>query len=1213
VLQFTVAKTVASATVTLYADGVAVGSNVASGTSTTITTSGELDLADGALAFTARQTESGKQASASSGTRTVTVDTVAPAVPAAPDLAASSDSGISTTDNITNDSTPTINVAGAPYVRLFRGAAQVNADYSTLAVVTDTLSSDNTYSYTARTVDDAGNASAASAALSLTLDRAAPGTPAAPVLQAASDSGLSSSDGITNDSTPTFNVAGAPYFRFYSGSTLLTGSYASGPNYTAPSQLDGAYDYNLAAVDVAGNESAHSGNVSVLIDTQAWTTPTAGSLDLTFSASGKATLAASAGDDNLAAVALQDDGKIVAAGYVNDVAAGSVKIGIVRYNPDGTPDNTFGTGGLVVTGVQFRELANAVAIQPDGKILIGGYSATGNSSGYSTRFLLARYNANGTLDTSFGNGTGRVITNVGIGQCAVYGLALQADGKIIASGDASDGTSSGFAVVRYNANGTLDTTFATNGITIVQVTGASDIQPEVALRPDGKIVLAGMVDTERGWQNFDVGVVRLNPDGSLDTTFDGDGKSKQFISTITNAGVNTRSMALTPDGGVLVGGTMYFAGGTDNAFLMRFLPNGSLDTSFGNQGSFLTTYDTPSPLHAGVGAIVVQPDGKILGAGYNYATTHPARPALMRLSAAGVPDATFGSGGYVIETIPATGRFDAGVLQPDGTFVGVGNLWSGQSTSTAEFLVARYHDDDAASTPTIDLQDASDTGISNSDNVTKIASPTFDITHPFGHYGRVYRASSRIGQDYIPSTTITAPAQSDGTSTYSLRIVDAAGNESATMSSVSVTVDTTNPSVSIFGAPVTSTEGSQLLMAANVTDASSGFTYAWGVTKNGTAYASGTEANFSTRPDDNGTYVVSLAVTDKAGNAGNAAAKTVTVSNVAPTATAFAASPADTIDPGAAASVSFTAPADVSSADTTAGLTYSYDFDNDGTFEVIGVTSSAADVPSSYLATTGTHTIRGRITDKDGGATDYTADVTVRLPQWLSAGSAAIWNSATKHLTVTGAATITANPGADGAIVDADGSSASLSIQPIGPAAVVVRLDALNLSNGAAAAFTAGAGTLVVNALSITTGGRLDLGSHTLIVRSGGVTAVQSLVAAGRNGGDWLGTSGITSSAAAADSSHLTSLAYATGAALNATSFAGVSDLTPTDVIVKYTYVGDSDLSGSVTLDDFTLYLNGYQNAGTSWMKGDFDYDGGVTLDDFSLYLAGYQRQGVRL
>jgi hypothetical protein len=111
----------------------------------------------------------------------------------------------------------------------------------------------------------------------------------------------------------------------------------------------------------------------------------------------------------------------------------------------------------------------------------------------------------------------------------------------------------------------------------------------------------------------------------------------------------------------------------------------------------------------------------------------------------------------------------------------------------------------------------------------------------------------------------------------------------------------------------------------------------------------------------------------------------------------------------------------------------------------------------------------------------------------------------------------------------------------------------------------------------------------------------------------WNGPGGILSSSAAANPDHLTALGSASNAERGFTSFGGVSGLTADDVIVKYTYYGDADLSGAVTLDDFTLFLGGYQNAKTTWLAGDFDYSGSVTLDDFTQFLAGYQRQGPPL
>jgi hypothetical protein len=142
--------------------------------------------------------------------------------------------------------------------------------------------------------------------------------------------------------------------------------------------------------------------------------------------------------------------------------------------------------------------------------------------------------------------------------------------------------------------------------------------------------------------------------------------------------------------------------------------------------------------------------------------------------------------------------------------------------------------------------------------------------------------------------------------------------------------------------------------------------------------------------------------------------------------------------------------------------------------------------------------------------------------------------------------------------------------------------------------------------------GKLDLTNNSLVVRNSNLAAVQNLIKQAFNNGSWSGP-GITSSTAAANAIHLTALGVASNADLNLTSFKGVTGLTTGDVFVKYTYYGDADLNGVTTLDDFTLFLRGYQNAGTTWFKGDFDYSGTVTLDDFTLFLLGYQQQGAAL
>jgi carboxypeptidase D len=186
------------------------------------------------------------------------------------------------------------------------------------------------------------------------------------------------------------------------------------------------------------------------------------------------------------------------------------------------------------------------------------------------------------------------------------------------------------------------------------------------------------------------------------------------------------------------------------------------------------------------------------------------------------------------------------------------------------------------------------------------------------------------------------------------------------------------------------------------------------------------------------------------------------------------------------------------------------------------------------------------------------------------------------------------------------GATATLS-------APVFHLDALGLATGTSASLPAGGGqrTLVVaGSLSILGTATLDLADHAMVVRSGGLAALQPLVVAGCNHGAWNGAGGIVSTAAAADANHLTGLGAASNAELNKTSFAGVTGLTPADVLVRYTYNGDSDLTGGVTLDDFTLFLSGYQTGKSTWNAGDYDYSNSVTLDDFTLFLAAYQRQG---
>jgi autotransporter-associated beta strand protein len=168
-------------------------------------------------------------------------------------------------------------------------------------------------------------------------------------------------------------------------------------------------------------------------------------------------------------------------------------------------------------------------------------------------------------------------------------------------------------------------------------------------------------------------------------------------------------------------------------------------------------------------------------------------------------------------------------------------------------------------------------------------------------------------------------------------------------------------------------------------------------------------------------------------------------------------------------------------------------------------------------------------------------------------------------------------------------------------------------TGGIARAQPSFATALTISTLATAGSGQFDITDNSLVIRGMTPAQVQAAITSGAGAtGAWTGP-GINSGNAAADANHVTAVGFASNGVLNRTEFKGVSGLTATDVLVKYTYYGDSDLNGATTLDDYTLFLNGYQTAGNTWVQGDYDYSGLVTLDDFTLFLAGYQQQGAPL
>ena len=394
-----------------------------------------------------------------------------------------------------------------------------------------------------------------------------------------------------------------------------------------------------------------------------------GALDTTFSGDGKVmTQFASTSADQAAAVAIQADGKIVAAGMSHDGYDG---FALARYNIDGTLDSSFGDSGEVVTyfNAGSEDEAFAVAIQTDGKIVAAG--ATGSSD---RRFAVARYNADGSPDSTFG-GDGKVTTHFGTRSVDLaFAVAVQADGKIVAAGVSNDR----FALARYKPDGTRDGTFSGDGRLTTRFRAASSDEAHAAIiQGDGSILVAGQsYPSSTATSNF--ALARYDSRGRLDPSFGGDGKVTTDFSGAEDAGVG---VAMQADGKIVA------AGFSRNTFaLARYTTRGRLDTTFGGDGKVTTHFATGST--DGAQAVAVQADGKIIAVGDSF-LTH-VRFAIARYTARGRLDATFGGDGRVITQF-ATGSDDIAfgvAIQADGKIVAAGN--SQPSVYESEFALARY-------------------------------------------------------------------------------------------------------------------------------------------------------------------------------------------------------------------------------------------------------------------------------------------------------------------------------------------------------------------------------------------------------------------------------------------------------------------------------------------------------------------------------------------
>lgn len=415
-----------------------------------------------------------------------------------------------------------------------------------------------------------------------------------------------------------------------------------------------------------------------------------GDLDPLFGSGGMVMTDLGKSTDLAEAVAIQADGKLVVAGttYKNNDFSGEDFV-VTRYNTDGTLDITFGRKGKVRT--DFPGLAavpSSVVIQPNGKIVVAGGAFPLFT--FLGDFKVVRYNRNGSLDTSFGDG-GIVTTTFPEGSYA-FDVALQPDGKIIAAGtvfvDFNIGESSDtdFALARYNPDGTPDATFGNGGQVTTDFVGFEDDAFSVLIQPDGKIVAVGSANDPATF--YDFAAARYLSNGTIDTTFGVAGKVRTDFGDQNFD--RARSAALQPDGRIVAAGfAISHGGGVQKFAVARYTSNGVLDTTFSGDGE--TQIDFGNCCQWAT-KVLLQSDGKIIAVGGSNGESSEDDFLLTRLSPRGSLDNTFGIGGRVRTSFgDLNGGANGAALQSDGKIVAVG-FQATFSNQFANFALARYLD-----------------------------------------------------------------------------------------------------------------------------------------------------------------------------------------------------------------------------------------------------------------------------------------------------------------------------------------------------------------------------------------------------------------------------------------------------------------------------------------------------------------------------------------
>ena len=377
-------------------------------------------------------------------------------------------------------------------------------------------------------------------------------------------------------------------------------------------------------------------------------------------------------------VAVDSNDRVVVAGFAYSNATASREFAVVRYDDDGSLDDTFGGVGKIVTdlgGAGFDDTVNAIAIQPNDKIVVAGTTAVDAVAPAGTAdFAVARYDTDGALDSAFGGGDGYVTIDFG-GDDSGNGVAIDSNGDIAVVGS-TNATGTDFAVAKLDSSGALDSSFDADGRVTTDINGGGDAAAAVAFDPDHKILAVG---AGAGASNRDFALTRYDSDGGLDTSFDGDGKVS------TNGTDRARAVLIDDADDIVVAGSYFNIQTRNTDFgLARYSSNGTLDPSFGPDG----TGKLNVPMRDGGQAegLALDSAGHILAGG--FASNGSDRDfALARFESDGTLSTTFGTGGKAFTSI-GTNDSGRGVAVDSAERIVMGGYTN--IGDNADFAAVRY-------------------------------------------------------------------------------------------------------------------------------------------------------------------------------------------------------------------------------------------------------------------------------------------------------------------------------------------------------------------------------------------------------------------------------------------------------------------------------------------------------------------------------------------